>query len=71
MKFLTFDEWIHNQPELKDDDCEECEGDGSDIDDDDEWIECYECGGTGSAHYTEYELQIKKDKKLLGSRLCG
>lgn len=69
MKLLTFNEWLHNQPALKDDDCKYCEGDGfveSPISQD--WFDdCEKCGGTGNTHYKEYELQIKKDKRLLES----
>jgi len=70
MNLLTFNEWLHNQPDdLKDDDCKKCEGDGfveSPISQD--WYDdCKSCGGTGNAHYKEYELQIEKDNILLRS----
>ena len=69
MKLLTFNEWLHNQPDdLKADECKKCEGYGfveSPISD--RYDDCKSCGGTGNAHYKEYESQIEKDKILLRS----
>ena len=73
MKLLSFDVWIHNNPDYEFDDCKNCEGDGyvwaqpENVTDEfaDDFDACPECGSTGNAHFKEYELQINKDKKLL------
>lgn len=71
MKFMSFEEWLKNNPDLDNNrfiDCPECQGVGKFEEVDDygnvATIYCYVCEGEGKINetYEEYEYQLKKDK---------
>jgi RecJ-like exonuclease len=68
VKFLTYDEWVKEYPEVKEleEDCTICDGTGQEecitCGQD---IECGVCGGTGIIHsaYQAYTDQLKRDQE--------
>jgi hypothetical protein len=65
-RFLTYEEWLKEHPELADVECEECDGSGV--------TECWYCNdphickaceGTGKAARKIYREQLKRDKRNL------
>jgi len=68
-KFLSFDEWMKENPEVLDEesDCEDCDGEGSKICFScGHEAECETCGGAGTTNDAKflYNQQKKRDEKL-------